>query len=152
IRATFPHGGYPLRIEPSTFNLGAYRRFLADEADSIAAFKTRQQAAFEAERERWVASGQADYASDAEVAVAGPDSGLVLPEGGRTVTTSVPGNVWHVAVREGQQVKAGDTLIVVESMKMEFSITAPHDATVHKLLCREGTPVSAGQDVLVLVT
>ena len=151
IRTTFPHGGYPLRIEPATFQLGTYRRFLAEEADSIAAFKTRQQAAFEAERERWVANGQAEYASDADVAAAGPDSELDLPPGGRAVATSVPGNVWQVAVREGQQVKAGDTLIVVESMKMEFSITAPHDATVHKLLCREGAPVAAGQDVLVLV-
>ena len=85
------------------------------------------------------------------MAAAGPDSELDLPPGGRAVATSVPGNVWQVAVREGQQVKAGETLIVVESMKMEFSITAPHDATVHKLLCREGAPVAAGQDVLVLV-
>ena len=85
------------------------------------------------------------------MAAAGPDSELDLPEGGRAVATSVPGNVWQVAVREGQHVKAGDTLIVVESMKMEFSIPAPHDAIVHKLLCREGAPVAAGQDVLILI-
>jgi len=151
IRATFPHGGYPLRIEPSTFNLGDYRRFLAQEAESIATFKARQQAAFEAERERWAAAGQLAYAADADVAAAGVDSELDLPEGARAVTSSVPGNVWQVAVTEGQQVKAGELLLVVESMKMEFSILAPHDGTVHQVLCREGVPVAAGQDVLVMI-
>ena len=76
----------------------------------------------------------------------------VVPSQRLQVVQAVDGGVINaVYVREGQQVKAGDTLIVVESMKMEFSITAPHDATVHKLLCREGAPVAAGQDVLVLV-
>lgn len=85
------------------------------------------------------------------MAAAGVDSELDLPEGARAVTSSVPGNVWQVAVTEGQQVKAGELLLVVESMKMEFSILAPHDGTVHQLLCREGVPVAAGQDVLVMV-
>ncbi len=151
IRADFPHGGYPLRTEPTTFSLGAYRRFLAEQADSIAAFKQQQQAAFEAERERWAESGQLAFAGDTEVAAAGPDTELDLPEGGRALASSVPGSVWKVGVTEGQQVKAGDVLLVIESMKMEFNVLAPADATVHKLLCREGAPVAAGQDVLVLV-
>jgi len=151
IRERFPHGGYALRIEPSTFSLRDYRRFLAEHADSIQAFKARQQAAFEAERERWAAMGQGHEATDADVAAASPDAQLDLPEGGRAVATSVPGNVWRVAVSEGQTVQAGDVLVVVESMKMEFAITAPHAATVHRLMCREGAPVNAGQDVLVLI-
>jgi urea carboxylase len=48
-------------------------------------------------------------------------------------------------------VKAGEVLLVVESMKMEFAITAPCDGTVHRMLCREGAPVGAGQDVLVVI-
>jgi urea carboxylase len=151
IRASFPHGGYPLRIEPGTFNLGDYRRFLAQEADSIAAFKATQQAAFEAERARWALQGHAEVHSDADVGAAGPDSELDLPPGGRAVATSVPGNVWQIAVQAGQAVKAGDTLVVVESMKMEFAITAPHDARVHQVMCKEGSPVAAGQEVLILI-
>ena len=151
IRATFPHGGYALRIEDSSFSLRSYRRFLAEQADSIAAFKSRQQASFEAERERWIASGQADFATDSDVALAAPDTELDLPEGGRLVATSVPGNVWQVPVKGGQQVKAGEVLVVVESMKMEFAITAPCDGTVHRVLCREGAPVAAGQDTLILI-
>ena len=151
IRASFPHGGHALKIDDSSFNLRSYRRFLADQADSIAAFKARQQASFEAERQRWIATGQAEYVGEAEVDAAGPDTELDLPEGGRLVATSVPGNVWQVAVKDGQPVKAGEVLVVVESMKMEFAINAPCDGTVHRVLCREGAPVAAGQDVLMLI-
>jgi urea carboxylase len=152
IRAAFPHGGYALQIEETTFSLRDYRRFLADNATSIGAFKAQQQTAFDAERERWAASGQLAYAGDADVAAADASVELDLPPGGRPLASSVPGSVWKVLVSEGQRVAAGDVLLVVESMKMEFSVLAPQDATVHRLMCREGAPVAAGQDVLVLVT
>ena len=151
IRADFPHGGYALRTEEGSFSLKDYRRFLADNAASIAAFKATQQVAFEAERERWAAAGLAEVASEADVEAAGPDSEIDLPEGGRLIATSVPGNVWKVAVSEGQQVQAGDVLMVIESMKMEFNLLAPASATVHKLMCAQGGSVAAGQNVLVLI-
>ncbi len=151
IRANFPHGGHALRTEDGTFSLKDYRRFLADNAESIAAFKATQQAAFEAERERWVAAGQADYTSEDAAASAGVADEVDLPEGGRMLATSVPGNVWKVAVSVGQQVQAGDVLMVIESMKMEFNLLAPANATVHSLMCAQGGAVSAGQNVLVLI-
>ncbi|WP_291216065.1 5-oxoprolinase/urea amidolyase family protein [Hydrogenophaga sp.] len=151
IRASFPHGGYALRTEDGTFSLKDYRRFLADNAASIGAFKATQQAAFEAERERWVAAGQNDFTSDEAAASAGVADEVDLPEGGRMLATSVPGNVWKVSVSVGQQVQAGDVLLVIESMKMEFNLLAPANATVHSLMCAQGGAVSAGQNVLVLI-
>ncbi len=151
IRARFPHGGYALRTEDGTFSLKDYRRFLAENDAAVGAFKARQQAAFEAERERWAAAGQVDYASEADVAAAGVEAEIDLPEGGRALATSVPGNVWKVAVSVGQQVRAGDVLLVIESMKMEFNLLAPADATVHSLMCAQGGAVAAGQNVLVLI-
>jgi urea carboxylase len=151
IRANFPHGGYALRTEEGTFSLKDYRKFLADNTQSIAAFKATQQAAFEAERERWVAAGQNDFTSDDAAASAGVADEVDLPEGGRVLATSVPGNVWKVAVSVGQQVQAGDVLLVIESMKMEFNLLAPANATVHSLMCAQGGAVSAGQNVLVLI-
>ena len=50
-----------------------------------------------------------------------------------------------------ERIGNGDTLVVVESMKMEFAITAPHDARVHQVMCKEGSPVAAGQEVLILI-
>ncbi|MBL0944344.1 MAG: urea carboxylase [Hydrogenophaga sp.] len=152
LRAAFPHGGHALRIEPTTFRLRDYRRFLAENADSIAAFKARQQAAFEAERERWAASGQDTVAADTLDTATGDARDTELPPGGKPLASNVPGSVWKVLVNEGQRVQAGEVLLVVESMKMEFSVLSPADATVHRLMCREGAPVSAGQDVLVLIT
>ncbi len=151
IRADFPLGRYPLRIEEATFRLADYNRFLADNADAIGAFKAKQQAAFEAERERWKGAGQAECASDAQVAEAAADSELDLPAHGRAVASHIAGNVWQLAVAEGERVQAGDTLAIIESMKMEFSVTAPCAGTVYQLFCREGSQVSAGQDLLVLV-
>ncbi len=152
IREDFPLGRYQLKIEETTFSLRDYNAFLADNAASITAFKTRQQASFDAERERWRESGQADYASDLTVAEAAPDSEFDLPENGRAIASHVAGNVWKVEVEEGAEVKQGAPLVIVESMKMEFTVMAPCDGRIHKVFCREGGQVSAGQDLLVLVS
>jgi urea carboxylase len=152
IREDFPLGRYQLKVEETTFSLREYNQFLADNSASITAFKTRQQASFDAERERWRASGQAEYASDLNVAEAAPDSELDLPENGRAIASHVAGNVWKVEVEEGVAVKQGDPLVIVESMKMEFAVLSPCDGHVYKIFCREGGQVSAGQDLLVLVS
>ncbi|MDP3139396.1 MAG: carboxyltransferase domain-containing protein, partial [Burkholderiaceae bacterium] len=152
IREDFPLGRYQLKVEETTFSLRQYNQFLADNNESIMAFKTQQQASFDAERERWRASGQADYASDLTVAEAAPDSALELPENGRALASHVAGNVWKVDVEAGATVKQGDTLLIIESMKMEFAVMAPCDGRIHKVFCREGGQVSAGQDLLVLVS
>jgi urea carboxylase len=150
LREDFPLGRHHLAVEETTFSLRVYNAFLAREAASIAAFKSRQQAAFEAERERWRATGQAEYASDATVAAAAPDTELDLPPGGHAVATQVAGNVWKVPVKEGDTVAAGDVLVIVESMKMEIPVTAPAAGRVHRMFCREGATVSAGQDLVVI--
>jgi urea carboxylase len=150
MREAFPLGRYRLRVEEGEFRLGDYQRFLSDNASAIGAFKARQQAAFEAERERWRVSGQADLATDVQVAQAAPDAELDLPPGCRAVATHVAGNVWRVPVKEGDRVHAGDPLVIVESMKMEIGLTAPVAGTVARLFCQEGSQVAAGQDLLVL--
>lgn len=152
LRAAFPAGGVPLRMEEGVFSLRAYRRFLAEQADGIAAFRAQQRAAFGAERERWAAAGQDLAAGDADTDAGAASAGqaIALPEGGRAIATSVPGSVWKVAVSPGQQVNAGEVLMVIESMKMEFSLLAPAPATVHAVLCQQGAAVVAGQTVLVL--
>ncbi|MCW5622237.1 MAG: urea carboxylase [Burkholderiales bacterium] len=152
MREAFPQGRFELRLERETFSLRRYNAFLRENAASIAAFKSRQQAAFEAERERWKAAGQTEYASDVAVAAAAADSELDLPANARAVATQVAGNVWKVAVREGEQVRTGDPVVIVESMKMEIVVPAPCDGAVYRLFCKEGSQVAAGQDLLVIET
>jgi urea carboxylase len=76
IRRDFPLGRYPLRIEHSTLRLAEYQQFLTDEAEEIAAFRTHQQGAFNAERERWIASGQAHFDSSDVLVDEGDDAPL----------------------------------------------------------------------------
>jgi len=149
IRRDFPAGRYPLRVEEGTFNLRDYRQFLQAHANDIAAFRALQGQAFEEERERWRIAGQAEYVGEPEVA----DAGLLdgdLPENACSVATAVPGSVWKLLVAEGNEVAEGQPLLIIESMKMEFTVTAPCAGTVWRVACREGGAVAAGQDVVVL--
>ena len=58
LREDFLTGKFQLRVEETTFHLKEYQAFLAENAESIAAFRTHQRAAFAEERERWKAVGQ----------------------------------------------------------------------------------------------
>jgi urea carboxylase len=148
LREDFPTGRYRLRTESTTFNLRRYREFLARENPSITTFKQRQQSAFEAERERWRASGQAIEAEqERQHSTRGARA---LPEGARAVTTTVPGSVWKLLKRPGELVAAQEPVMIIESMKMEFPVLAPIAGRVLGLLCREGSGVTAGQDVMLL--
>ncbi|HEV3140599.1 MAG TPA: acetyl-CoA carboxylase biotin carboxyl carrier protein subunit [Vicinamibacterales bacterium] len=64
------------------------------------------------------------------------------------VTAPMPATIVAIKVREGDQVKNGDTLLVLEAMKMELPIKAPRDGRVRAIRCREGELVQ-GDAVLV---
>ena len=150
MRDDFPHGRFQLAIENTTLQLGEQRRFLAENERSIAQFKARQQAAFEAERERWRQSGasvvESESTASASVAIEVAD----LPEGCTAVDAPVTGSVWQVSVAVGARVSAGDILVVVEAMKMEVPIAAEHAAEVVEVRIARGRTVSAGETVMVL--
>ena len=62
-----------------------------------------------------------------------------------TVTAPMPGTVVSVKLHEGDAVKAGDVVLVLEAMKMENEITAPLDGTISHLACAEGSTVAGGE-------
>ena len=72
------------------------------------------------------------------------------PVGGNKVNSPLPGSVISVAVKEGQAVKKGDTLLVLESMKMENPILADCDGTVSKIAVAPGQSVMQ-DDLLVVI-
>ncbi|MCW0973493.1 urea carboxylase [Pantoea sp. JV6] len=149
IRRDFPLGRYPLRIEHSTLRLAEYQDFLAREAESIGRFRDHQQAAFNAERDRWIASGQAHFDSQESVADEGGDAPLQPGEQG--VESPVSGNLWQVQATAGSRVREGDILVVLESMKMEIPLLAPCDGIVQQVSVQPGSAVRAGQRVAVIV-
>ena len=149
IRRDFPLGRYPLRIEHSTLRLAEYQQFLAREAQSISAFRDHQQRAFNDERERWIASGQAHFDSQESATEEAGDAPLQPGEQG--VESPVSGNLWQVQTAVGRQVRAGDVLVVLESMKMEIPLLAPCDGRVQQVNVQPGSAVRAGQRVAVII-
>jgi urea carboxylase len=150
IRRDFPLGRYPLQIEHSTLNLADYQAFLTREAEEIAAFRAQQQGAFQAERERWIANGQATFESDEAVAEATDEA--PLKAGQISVDSHIAGNLWQVQVTVGQRVEAGEPLVILESMKMEIPLLAPVAGVVQEVRVEPGSAVRAGQRVVVLAT
>lgn len=142
-REDFLRGKFHIDIEETTFNLGEYQKFLEENKDTIKVFKDHQEASFEAERQMWKDNGLDEFNSETQDAPAIVDE--TVADGCEAARTNIPGSVWKVLVEEGQQVKEGDTLVILESMKMEFPIYAECSGVVEKLYLQPGEQVNAGQ-------
>jgi acetyl-CoA carboxylase biotin carboxyl carrier protein len=66
------------------------------------------------------------------------------------VPAHITGTVWKIETKVGDQVKAGDVLLILESMKMEMPVEAPDDGKVVEIRCKETQPVSEGEVLIVL--
>ena len=69
---------------------------------------------------------------------------------GDPVNAPMPGNILKVNVSQGQAVKSGDVLCVLEAMKMENEIMAPKDGTVTQVLVSKGSTVDTGAPLVVI--
>ena len=147
-REDFPQGLVKLRIEETTFRLRDYQKFLADNAAEIAAFKTHQQAAFEAERQRWIDSGQLNFSASDEAAAAVDES--AIPDGCVATPSHIPGNIWKILVSPDDTVTEGQPLVILESMKMEVTVVASRAGKIREIRCAEGRPVNAGETLIVI--
>lgn len=141
-------GRFNPRIEETTFNLGEYQQFLNENAETIAAFKEHQEASFQAEHDRWVRDGLDVFVSDEPSSA--PLENQEVPDGCQPASASVSGAVWKVVAEEGAHVETGDELVVLESMKMEFVVSAPCAGTVEALLIEQGALVTVGQPLAAI--
>lgn len=148
IRRDFPLGRFDLNIQHSQLNLADYQAFLSNESESIAAFRNQQKHAFDAERERWIASGQAHF--DSEELAPPVTEDAPLASGQQSIDSHIAGNLWQVQVETGSRVQAGDVLVILESMKMEIPLLAPMAGVVREIRVQPGSAVRAGQRVVVL--
>jgi acetyl-CoA carboxylase biotin carboxyl carrier protein len=66
------------------------------------------------------------------------------------IEAHISGVVWKIACAVGDQVEAGDTVAVLESMKMEMPIEAEEPGRVKEILCAEGEKVNEGDALIIL--
>ncbi|MBE0435148.1 MAG: carboxyltransferase domain-containing protein, partial [Methylomicrobium sp.] len=148
MREDFPRGRFKLKLDYEDFSLRDYNRFLINNATAIEAAKLRQQNAFEAERDRWQTSEHVPIETmpaeteHAETQFASGELAIIAP---------VPGSVWRLEVAEGDPVKIGQILAIIESMKMEIPVTAVDAGRVSRVLCSVGGQLHAGAVMMTLI-
>jgi urea carboxylase len=153
LRKAFLYGKAHVRIEESAFRYSAYCGWLEQNAAFIAAFKKGQQAAFDAERERWRAQDERAAQEGGEVATLSgrnervPHPSSVVPEGCSPITSPVAGSIWQIVAASGAAVGPGTPIVMVEAMKMEIAVVASSPGTIERLLVSPGESVLPGQVV-----
>lgn len=142
-RSDFLRGKFDIDIEETTFNLGEYKKYLESIKESAAQFKAHQEAAFNAERQRWKELGLDHFVSDSE----DKQSHMTteIPEGCEAASASIPGSVWKILVEEGDTVNKGQQIAVLESMKMEFPVESEYSGIIQKIFIKKGEQVDSGQ-------
>ena len=146
LRRDFPAGRFTPRIEQSSFKLSDYLEFLETDSPSIAAFRFVQRDAFAAERERWRIAGL-DVTESTTSAMAA-DEEITIPDGHEAVVSPVTGSLWKLQVAIGDRVEEGQTLLIVEAMKMEIHVPSTSSGTVAALHVKEGQAITPGQTLI----
>ena len=66
------------------------------------------------------------------------------------IKAELVGNLWKITTEVGQHVEEDDTIMILESMKMEIPIMAPQAGTIKEILAKEGDVVQEGQTVAII--
>ena len=96
------------------------------------------------------APAAAPVAAAAPAAPATPVAAPAVSGAGDAVTAPMPGTILKVNVQNGQAVKEGDVLVVLEAMKMENEILAPKNGTISQVLVSKGSTVDTGAPMVVI--
>lgn len=89
-------------------------------------------------------------AAPAPAAAAPAPAAAVTLAAGETIEAPMPGNILSVSVKQGDQVKEGQVLAILEAMKMENEIPAPKDGTIVQVVTAKGAVVETGSPLFVL--
>ncbi|MBQ6182186.1 MAG: biotin/lipoyl-binding protein [Ruminococcus sp.] len=92
----------------------------------------------------------APAAAPAAAAAAPAPAAPVNLAAGETIEAPMPGNIIRVDVKQGDTVKAGQILVILEAMKMENEIVAPKDGTVAQVVTSKGAVVDTGSPLVVI--
>ena len=148
LRDAFIRGRYTPEITPTTFSLREQRAYVEGIDEEIKAFRDQRESAFRAELQDWQAKGLLTFEESVVLPAGDPDG--ELSEGLFAVQSHVAGNVWQVTSEPGDTVHDGDTLVILESMKMELEVKCTGRGRVVEMLVEPGQQITAGQRLVVL--
>ena len=133
---------YKITLNGKTYEVEveAGQAMLVDEYEAFAPAPASAPAAAPAAAPAPAAAAPAAAPAPAPAAVAA----------GEVVASPMPGNILSVNVSQGQAVKSGDILVILEAMKMENEILAPRDGTVAQVVTSKGAVVETGAPLVVL--
>jgi urea carboxylase len=147
LREDVPLGRHKIEIEEKVFRFADYEKFLEANATDIAAFRETQQAAFGEERRRWEVAGLSMNESAEETITCDE---VVIPDGCHALESPVSGSVWKVHVEVGMHIGSGETLMILEAMKMEIPLESDAVLEIVEVLVCEGAGVKAGQALVIV--
>lgn len=148
IRRDFPIGKWKPKIKETTISMPELAKQWSKDQRDIDVFVEQRERAFEQEMTDWKASGQLNYQVEADVPLNKVEHALA--KGEYIIESSAAGNVWLVEAKQGEIVSTSDTLIILESMKMEIAIAVPEPAEVIEILVEAGQQVQAGQALAIV--
>ncbi|KAI8468536.1 MAG: allophanate hydrolase subunit 2-domain-containing protein [Monoraphidium minutum] len=164
LRERFDAGQYEINIEKTHFSIAEYEAMVADPkmAEAWAAWRGQQRAAMEV---MLAAEDESLARIEANKAAGGPGAGGAPAFAGMggdgddpawdgpgctKVCAGFTANVWDVKVKAGDKVAKGDTVVVLEAMKMESPVVAPVSGTVKAVVAEQGALAAGGTLLLVI--
>ena len=131
IRQDFPQGRYSLTVEQTDISLASLNQVVDINSEDIQEFTQQRKLAFARELEHWRATGQFNIDTQE------PDITFVeadWPEDCVVIESPVSGSLWQRCVEAAESVVSEQTLLILESIKMEISVTAPGDLKIRQVL------------------
>ena len=139
---------YKFKINGNEYNveIGSVEGNIADVTVNGASYKVEMDTLVNPVVQNSPAAPQTDKPAPAPAPAAAAPA---APAGaGKAVTSPLPGVIIEVSVKEGQAVKAGQKVAVIEAMKMENEIQASSDGTVTAVLVNKGDSVLEGAEIV----
>jgi urea carboxylase len=81
-----------------------------------------------------------------------PKQTVIIRENEVAAVAQMPGSVWKIVVNVGDNVIQDQTILILESMKMEFHVPSPCKGKVSQILCTQGDQIRQGQQLLLIDT
>ena len=150
MREDFVRGRLKLEIEESHFDIDEHEKFVQAHEERTAKFVAQRQEAFAQELAAWQRDGLLQV-EDAHDAVLDDQAPVDIPTGHFVVESHVSGSVWKFEAELGEQFVMGQTLLLVESMKMELEVKPDRAGTLVRYLVNPGQQIVSGQPLALFM-